>query len=71
MPTNYTCDNCSVTATSLVGWHSVVVGFFYDTEVSGPPSGRVLSAANPQLIFHEIACRDAWCERAGVEPPPE
>jgi hypothetical protein len=70
MATTYKCDNCEVTATSLTGWYSVVVGFFYDTEVTGPPGGRVLEAANPQLVFHDVACRDAWAERAGVTPPP-
>jgi len=70
MATTYKCDNCEETSTSLVGWYSIVVGFFHDTEVTGPPSGRVLEAISPQLVFHDESCRNAWAATAGVEPPP-
>jgi hypothetical protein len=69
MAVTYHCDNCEVTATSLNSWYFVVVGHFHVD--GGLPAGmdKMLDATNPDLVFHSIECRNAWCAKTGVEPP--
>jgi hypothetical protein len=59
MPASYGCDNCDVTADNLNGW----------LIVPNPPGGRTLASTVPDLMFHDVSCRDAWCEKAGITPP--
>lgn len=71
MATTYQCDNCSVTAPSLAGWKMVSVVFITDDpNAPTPPGGRTQEAVAPDLIFHDVTCRDAWCTKAAVAPPP-
>jgi hypothetical protein len=55
MPTTYTCDTCGQTASSAEGWYPVAVSFGY--------------RGVPDLLFHTLACRRAWCEKAGIVDP--
>jgi hypothetical protein len=71
MPTTYHCDNCDVTAASLVGWILVSVQFLHDdqTSTTGHPYSRTCDYIAPDLLFHDVACRDAWCAKAGISVP--
>jgi hypothetical protein len=69
MPISYHCDNCAVTAPTLDGWTIVSVMFLHDVSTAPPPGGRTLDLTAPDLMFHAAACRDAWCEAAGLTPP--
>jgi hypothetical protein len=68
MPITYHCDNCDVTSDSLDGWIIVSVMFIHN-EPNVQPSGRTLDSTAPDLLFHAVTCRDAWCTKAGVAPP--
>jgi hypothetical protein len=70
MPATFLCDNCDVSAPSLTGWFTVAIGYFSEGPDAPPPGSRAFDGAAPTLIFHSTDCRDAWCEKAGVSPPP-
>jgi hypothetical protein len=59
-----------VTAPTLDGWLIIRIGLLHEnvTGTTGPV-GRVLDQTLPDLIFHTVACRDAWCTRAHVRVP--
>jgi hypothetical protein len=70
MPASYGCDNCDVTADNLNGWLIVSIQHIYiDPNQPNPPGGRTLASTVPDLMFHDVSCRDAWCEKAGITPP--
>jgi len=69
MPISYHCDNCDVEAASLDGWLIVSVMFIHNVPNAPPPGGRTLDTTLPDLLFHAVECRDAWCERAGLVGP--
>jgi hypothetical protein len=71
MATTYTCDNCGATAPTLDNWYTIQLGFFSEGPAAPPPGSRSFNGATPTLIFHELACRQAWCEQAGVTDPGE
>jgi hypothetical protein len=68
MPISYQCDNCEITAASLDGWLVVSVMFIHYAP-GVQPSGRMLDATAPDLLFHDAACRAAWCSQAGLAAP--
>jgi hypothetical protein len=70
MPVSYKCEMCTQTADSLVGWLLLSVLFVHmNAEAPTPPSGRTLDATAPDLLFHNAACREAWCTKAGLAVP--
>jgi hypothetical protein len=67
MPTTYSCDHCGQTAASLSGWLMVSIQFIHDDpNVPFPPGGRMLDSTLPDLLFHTVDCRDAWCGEKGL-----
>ena len=70
MSVTYHCDNCDITTVSLSGWKMISVVFLYESvDAPNPPGGRTQEMVAPDLIFHDAACRDAWCAKAGVTGP--
>ncbi len=70
MAITYHCDNCDVTASTLNGWSIVSVAFLHENpDAPNPPGGRMLDQTLPDLLFHDVACRDAWCTKAEVTVP--
>jgi hypothetical protein len=48
----------------------VSVVFVYESpDAPNPPGGRTQEGIAPDLVFHDAACRDAWCEKAGIAAP--
>ena len=67
MATIYRCDNCETLSDSLTGWCIISVQFLSNNPtVPTPPGGRTLDYTAPDLLFDTVACRDAWCTKAGV-----
>ena len=70
MPASYRCDNCDVTAESLAGWYLISVLLLHqDPTMPVPPGGRTLDVTLPDLMFHAVECRDAWCAKVGLAVP--
>ena len=70
MPVTYACDHCGASMASLDSALIISVQFIrMDPTQSTPPGGRTLDATAPDLLFHAAACRDAWCEQAGLPVP--
>jgi len=71
MPASYHCDTCDESAATLAGWYLISIAFLRDDpNQPTPPGGRTLDTTLPDLMFHTVACRDAWCEKVGIPSPP-
>ncbi len=70
MAITFHCDNCGFAADNINEWIIVSVAFLHnDPNAPTPPGGRMLDSTADDLLFHEAACRDAWCTKAGVTVP--
>jgi hypothetical protein len=72
MPTSYQCDECGAAIATLYDALVISVAFLHyapGMPTTGQPTGRMLDATVPDLLFHDAACRAAWCAKAGVTPP--
>lgn len=66
---SYKCDKCGVSIDALHDALIISVSFLhYDPTASAfvAPIGRLLDVTRPDLLFHDVACRDAWCAQAGI-----
>lgn len=69
---SYKCDKCGVSIDTLHDAHIISVSFLhYDPAqpTTAQPTGRMLDLTTPDLLFHDVACRDAWCAQAGIPAP--
>jgi hypothetical protein len=72
MATSYQCDQCGVTIATLYDALVISVSFLHyspDMPTTGQPTGKSLDETLPDLLFHNVTCRDEWCAQAGITPP--
>jgi hypothetical protein len=69
MPVTYRCDHCGAAAPSLDNWLVVSITYLHYVP-DMQPTGRTQDMIAPDLLFDKATCRDAWCAKADVKPPP-
>jgi len=70
MAVNIVCDTCGYVGSDTAGWLFVSCQFIsYNPDPNIPASGRQLDSTAPDLCFHQLECREAWCQKADLTDP--